>query len=449
MKKIYKNLRTIRTALMLLCTGLLLLAANAGFGQADVITDKDDYFPGETVIISGSGWEAGETVELYIEHLFYVTHYDQVIYVTADEDGKIYDESYKVDISDLGEFFLLTATGQSSGLVAYTEFSDAIQVFPSDLSIDQTGPISFSCVLPGPLSASLSTCSTGQGGGNTDYVEITYKWYYNTTNSNILSSAIEVQSNDSHSDTISDSYTPENVLGTRYYFCVVEFTAKDNGDNCGGTEQADGSREIPDPAHPENANKSTFKAWYVTNPIEVSVVPDNEAPQLVGSIPVGATNMNLCYSDMPVGPTTDDIKAEFTDNCGVVNVDKTTQEAPENDDCAWSVTYTYDVYDDAGNHVDPSPTVTYSGSDQTAPSLTTTPFSDATEYDACMSDAQSTVPEWTEVNAITGYSDNCGQAVSASLDSTRTTGDDCDWTVTYYYTVFDECLNPLEVQSYV
>ena len=37
-------------------------------GKAQTVTtDKADYQPGETVVITGTGWTAGETVKLYIE----------------------------------------------------------------------------------------------------------------------------------------------------------------------------------------------------------------------------------------------------------------------------------------------------------------------------------------------------------------------------------------------
>ncbi len=71
MKKFYKSLRTTRAALMLLITGICLLAAQAGFGQATLTTDKLDYAPGETVIIEGTGWHAGEVVNLMVMNLTY------------------------------------------------------------------------------------------------------------------------------------------------------------------------------------------------------------------------------------------------------------------------------------------------------------------------------------------------------------------------------------------
>ena len=89
----------------------------------------------------------------------------------------------------------------------------------------------------------------------------------------------------------------------------------------------------------------------------------------------------------------------------------------------------YTVEDECGNELT-GQTYSHSGSDQTLPSLTGTAYTDATDYDACVVDAESTVPAWSEANAIMGYSDNCGAAVTAVLTDTQTSGDDCSWSVT-------------------
>src|SRR5439155_25697858 len=51
-------------------------------------------------------------------------------------------------------------------------------------------------------------------------------------------------------------------------------------------------------------------------------------------------------------------------------------------------------------------------------------------------------------NAILGYSDNCGGAVTASLTGTDVTGTDCSWTVTYTYSVSDICGNAFTERKY-
>jgi len=91
-----------------------------------ITTDKDDYTPGEVVVVRGSGWLAGETVRLTFDEVPYnppVTYY-----ATADEDGKIYDTQYIIDVRHIGSTITLTATGQTSGLTAQTIFTDTPKI---------------------------------------------------------------------------------------------------------------------------------------------------------------------------------------------------------------------------------------------------------------------------------------------------------------------------------
>jgi len=92
---------------------------------ATVTTDKSDYAPGDYVTISGTGWQAGETVRCVIKHMVFTTHLTQVVDITANASGNILDATYQIAWTDLGETFLLTATGQTSGRTASTEFTDA------------------------------------------------------------------------------------------------------------------------------------------------------------------------------------------------------------------------------------------------------------------------------------------------------------------------------------
>ena len=48
-------------------TILFIIASSMSFGQ-EVITDKPDYYPGDTVKITGTGWLPGETVRLVIDY---------------------------------------------------------------------------------------------------------------------------------------------------------------------------------------------------------------------------------------------------------------------------------------------------------------------------------------------------------------------------------------------
>ncbi|MCX7993891.1 MAG: HYR domain-containing protein, partial [Fimbriimonadales bacterium] len=109
----------------LLLIGCLLLGVALAQAQATVTTDKADYYPGETVIITGTGWEPGETVLLTIESSF--GHYYELSAI-ADAQGEIYNDEFIIQPNHLGAVFLLTAIGQSSGQVATTTFTDAPRI---------------------------------------------------------------------------------------------------------------------------------------------------------------------------------------------------------------------------------------------------------------------------------------------------------------------------------
>jgi hypothetical protein len=88
-----------------------------------VTTDKLDYQPGDTVTISGSGWWAGETVELLLEE-DPATHDPHVFASVADSAGDFENRDFVVQEEHLGVTFTLTATGLTSGLTAGGVFTD-------------------------------------------------------------------------------------------------------------------------------------------------------------------------------------------------------------------------------------------------------------------------------------------------------------------------------------
>ncbi|UFH35209.1 MBG domain-containing protein [Flavobacterium acetivorans] len=103
-----------------------LFFAGAAFGQATVTTDKEDYAPGEYVIISGSGWLPGETVTLHFDETpkpaTCLLPHDMT--AVADSNGTIFNNQFLIKINHIGVSFLLTATGATSGLQAFASFTD-------------------------------------------------------------------------------------------------------------------------------------------------------------------------------------------------------------------------------------------------------------------------------------------------------------------------------------
>src|SRR5215813_12488538 len=95
--------------------------------ETTVYTDKPNYQPGETAIITGSGFWPNEVVTLQVVHTDGIGeggagHAPWT--VTADDFGN-FTTTWFVDPDDSGgSTFLLTAFGASSGLNAETSFTD-------------------------------------------------------------------------------------------------------------------------------------------------------------------------------------------------------------------------------------------------------------------------------------------------------------------------------------
>ena len=146
---------------------LLLLTGFCSVVQAQTVkTDKSDYAPGETVIISGSNWQPGESVNLLVEHNFFVDHPDEFKTVIADSSGDIFWDGYVVQEWDLGEIFTLTATGQSSGLNAETKFTDGQRDLTSVSVGSQAGTVTYAQT--GAPTFLITVGTTLKGGGTGD-----------------------------------------------------------------------------------------------------------------------------------------------------------------------------------------------------------------------------------------------------------------------------------------
>ena len=117
---------TVKEGVFLVAGGANESGVYAGvdlYGFATVKTDKDDYAPGETVVITGTGWQPGETVVLLLqEDVSPPFHEDLTLFATADENGAIINTEYSPETHDIGVMFYLTATG--AGAQAQNHFWD-------------------------------------------------------------------------------------------------------------------------------------------------------------------------------------------------------------------------------------------------------------------------------------------------------------------------------------
>ena len=69
------------------------LASSELYGFATIKTDKDDYAPGELVTMTGSGWQPGETVTLFLHEINNPDpHDDLTLTAVADGSGRIVEQ---------------------------------------------------------------------------------------------------------------------------------------------------------------------------------------------------------------------------------------------------------------------------------------------------------------------------------------------------------------------
>ncbi|MDT8374113.1 MAG: hypothetical protein RQ737_09060, partial [Bacteroidales bacterium] len=118
-----RNIETTFRKIVMMFLAFFVLGSLTVITGQTITTDKDDYSPGETVIITGTGWLPGETVRLYIEKEPPITE-PVTLYAIADGSGNIRNEEYIVIKEDLGVEFTITATGLESGLTAVAVFTD-------------------------------------------------------------------------------------------------------------------------------------------------------------------------------------------------------------------------------------------------------------------------------------------------------------------------------------
>jgi CSLREA domain-containing protein len=140
MKRIKRDMQTMlrsKVTLLFMTLGLLIavpavaLAQDAGDPTGTpspaplgptIQSDKEDYPPADTVILTGSGWQPGETVNINVNDDEGQT-WNRNVDVIADENGNVREEFVLPDW--FVATYSVTATG-SSGSTATSTFTDAV-----------------------------------------------------------------------------------------------------------------------------------------------------------------------------------------------------------------------------------------------------------------------------------------------------------------------------------
>src|SRR5687768_8061120 len=84
--------------------GTVAFATTTTEDGLSISTDKDDYQPGDVVQFTGSGWQAGDVLDIVLTD-DPLTHDPHTWSVNVDADGTFHDGTYTVDEGDLNVEF--------------------------------------------------------------------------------------------------------------------------------------------------------------------------------------------------------------------------------------------------------------------------------------------------------------------------------------------------------
>jgi hypothetical protein len=136
-----------------------------------IATDQPDYAPGTPVIMTGAGFQPGETVDLHLHEWVSQSIVDIPDYkMTADLGGGFSYMGYAPTTADIGARYHLTALGESSGYQAQTIFTDANNL-DLTIAVNQAGGTpAANNVKAGSTSGGsdyIAPCTTTNGCSNT------------------------------------------------------------------------------------------------------------------------------------------------------------------------------------------------------------------------------------------------------------------------------------------
>ncbi len=132
--------------------GFIAYATASSDDGLSISTDKDDYQPGDTVLLTGAGWPGDDTLDIVLEDEP-ATHDPHRWTVNVDPDGTFHDATYVVDVGDIGVTFTLTATSRTTGRWLTVMFTDG-----------NIGSVGFSFFPAGASSGTAATGCTGTSG---------------------------------------------------------------------------------------------------------------------------------------------------------------------------------------------------------------------------------------------------------------------------------------------
>ncbi|HXG58167.1 MAG TPA: MBG domain-containing protein, partial [Thermoanaerobaculia bacterium] len=286
-----------------------------------VTTDKADYAPGETVVVTGGGFAPGETVKLLFERNPETTP-STTLTAVADGEGKFASSEYVCLSTDAYVTFTLTATGQTSGFVAQTSFTDAPKV----------GSVTIGSQTPNPVTAGNNatytiTVARGAGGGSSGSFTATLSVTTALPSGAVASFSTNplsfTSSDSSSSTTLTISTTGATPAGTTSFTVKAATSDKDFATNSGGSLVVVSACSAPavttqplDQNVTYSADANFSAAATGTSPVAV------QWQKLVGATwtdVAGATATTLTVSAPTVAQSGTQYRAVFSNDCGTAN----------------------------------------------------------------------------------------------------------------------------------
>jgi hypothetical protein len=294
---------------------VVLVTMEAGNASSAVVrTDKGDYAPGQTVTITGSGWQAGETVKLTL-HMDPLRASDTELSATADGSGNFTNTEFAPGDYDVGVRFVLTAVGQTSGARAQTTFTDG-SVDGATVNIRAANCTS----APGPITVGTIVCATGtiSVGGNGTGGDYRKQWVPPTGVTPSPARDILV-TNASNGDSYQDTFAPTSAGTWTFLICKTSNAGPCSSGNTiqpttfvvSGTVAT--NTVVTSSANPSTyGNSVTFTATVTgsTNP-QCGAVEFKDGATSLGSVTLSSSNVvTLATSSLSAG--THPITAVYT-----------------------------------------------------------------------------------------------------------------------------------------
>ena len=188
------------------------------FNPARIWTDKDDYQPGDNVVLSGSGWKPNENVYLYaVDSETEAWTYGST--VAADANGEFSLNPYFiVQLRQLGTMFDVSAVGAQSAMQANVTFTDAV-----NLNSITVGPQTGTAVAGTASSVTyqITASYSGSGTNNDDPVTLSFLGWTGATPAGVTPSfSTTTVTQGSPNSTLTLQTSSSTIVAGTYTFTV-------------------------------------------------------------------------------------------------------------------------------------------------------------------------------------------------------------------------------------